>query len=113
MLVMSAAPIPRTLALIIYYGDLDISVLDELPPGTSNYRNICNQQPKRAQALQYIRTHLDAGQQAYIICPLIEEGTNDMSSVVEYANALQTETFPDKVIGILHGKMKPKEKILL
>ena len=109
MLVMSATPIPRTLALIIY-GDLDISVLDELPPGRQTIEKYAISSRKRARALQYIRTHLDAGQQAYIICPLVEESTNDMASVVQYANALQTETFPDKVIGILHGKMKPKEK---
>ena len=109
MLVMSATPIPRTLALIIY-GDLDISVLDELPPGRQTIETYAISSRTRARALQYIRTHLDAGQQAYIICPLVEESTNDMASVVQYANALQTETFPDKVIGILHGKMKPKEK---
>lgn len=109
MLVMSATPIPRTLALIIY-GDLDISVLDELPPGRQTIETYAISSRKRARALQYIRTHLDAGQQAYIICPLVEESTNDMASVVQYANALQTETFPDKVIGTLHGKMKPKEK---
>lgn len=109
MLVMSATPIPRTLALIIY-GDLDISVLDELPPGRQTIETYAISSRKRARALQYIRTHLDAGQQAYIICPLVEESTNDMASVMQYANALQTETFPDKVIGTLHGKMKPKEK---
>ena len=109
MLVMSATPIPRTLALIIY-GDLDISVLDELPPGRQTIETYAISSRKRARALQYIRTHLDAGQQAYIICPLVEESTNDMASVVQYANALQTETFPDNVTGILHGKMKPKEK---
>ena len=109
MLVMSATPIPRTLALIIY-GDLDISVLDELPPGRQTIETYAISSRKRARALQYIRTHLDAGQQAYIICPLVEESTNDMASVVQYANVLQTETFPDKVIGTLHGKMKPKEK---
>lgn len=109
MLVMSATPIPRTLALIIY-GDLDISVLDELPPGRQTIETYAISSQKRARALQYIRTHLDAGQQAYIICPLVEESTNDMAGVVQYANALQTETFPDKVIGTLHGKMKPKEK---
>lgn len=109
MLVMSATPIPRTLALIIY-GDLDISILDELPPGRQTIETYAISSRKRARALQYIRTHLDAGQQAYIVCPLIEESTNDMASVEQYANALQTETFPDKVIGTLHGKMKPKEK---
>ena len=109
MLVMSATPIPRTLALIIY-GDLDISILDELPPGRQTIETYAISSRKRARALQYIRTYLDAGQQAYIICPLVEESTNDMASVVQYANALQTETFPDKVIGTLHGKMKPKEK---
>lgn len=109
MLVMSATPIPRTLALIIY-GDLDISILDELPPGRQKIETYAISSRKRPRALQYIRTHLDEGKQAYIICPLVEESTNDMASVEQYAAALQTETFPDKVIGTLHGKMKPKEK---
>ncbi len=109
ILVMSATPIPRTLALMIY-GDLDISVLNEMPPGRQKIETYVISSRKRPRALQYIYTHLNAGRQAYMICPLIEQNSSDLVSVEQYANSLQKETFPDKVIGILHGKMKPKEK---
>ena len=109
MLVMSATPIPRTLALMIY-GDLDISVLDERPPGRREIETYAISSQKRPRALAYLRKHLEQGLQAYIICPLVQEGVSDMANVVQYANALQTRTFPDKTVGILHGKMKPKEK---
>lgn len=107
-LVMSATPIPRTLALMIY-GDLDISVLDELPPGRQKIETHCINSEKRPRAFEYIRRHLEQGRQAYIICPLIDESENDMASVNEYAEML-SEYFPKESIGILHGKMKPKEK---
>lgn len=109
MLVMSATPIPRTLALMIY-GDLELSVLDELPPGRQPVETYAISSRKRARALQYLRKHLDQGLQAYIICPLVEEGASDMASVTQYAANLQQESLADKQIGILHGKMKPKEK---
>ncbi len=107
-LVMSATPIPRTLALMIY-GDLDISVLDELPPGRQKIETYCIDSPKRHRAYGYIQKHLDEGRQAYIICPLIEESDSDMMSVNEYAESL-SEFFPRESIGLLHGKMKPAEK---
>ena len=107
-LVMSATPIPRTLALMIY-GDLDISVLNELPPGRQKIETYCIDSQKRHRAYGYIQKHLDEGRQAYIICPLIEESDSDMASVTEYAERLK-EFFPTAAIGLLHGKMKPAEK---
>ena len=109
MLVMSATPIPRTLALMIY-GDLDVSVLDELPPGRQTIDTYAIRTPRRERAFGFLRKHIDQGYQCYIICPLIEEGQSDMASVQEYAEMLRTRFFPDVSIGILHGKMKPKEK---
>ncbi len=109
MLVMSATPIPRTLALMIY-GDLDISVLDELPPGRQKIDTYAITGEKRPRAFRYIKKHLDAGRQCYIICPMIEEGQNDMASVTQYAEKLKQEWLPGYSVGLLHGKMKPKEK---
>lgn len=108
-LVMSATPIPRTLALMIY-GDLDISILDELPPGRQKIDTYAISSEKRLRAFRYIKKHLDAGLQCYIICPMIEEGQNDMASVTQYAEKLKKEWLPGYSIGLLHGKMKPKEK---
>lgn len=109
MLVMSATPIPRTLALMIY-GDLDLSVLDERPPGRQPIASYRIDSSKRQRAYGYIRRHIEQGRQGYIICPLVEEGESDMASVTEYTRRLREEVFPDLRIGMLHGKMKPKEK---
>ena len=108
-LVMSATPIPRTLALMIY-GDLDISVLDERPPGRQAIRTYAIDSKKRPRAFQFLRKHIDQGYQCYIICPLIEEGQSDMASVTQYTEILRRDYFPDLEIGVLHGKMKPREK---
>lgn len=108
-LVMSATPIPRTLALMIY-GDLDISVLDERPPGRQPIETYAIDSGKRQRAFAYLRKHIDQGYQCYIICPLIEEGQSDMASVLQYTQLLQRDYFPDLEIGMLHGKMKAKEK---
>ena len=108
-LVMSATPIPRTLALMIY-GDLDISVLDERPPGRQTIRTYAVDGTKRERAFGYLRKHIEEGYQCYIICPLIEEGVGDMASVLEYTEQLRREYFPDVAIGMLHGRMKAKEK---
>lgn len=108
LLVMSATPIPRTLALMIY-GDLDISVLDELPPGRQKIETYLIDPPKRQRAFAFIQKHLDEGRQGYMICPLIEEDESGMESVTEYAQTVQA-AFPRYKVGILHGKMKPKEK---
>ncbi len=109
MLVMSATPIPRTLALMIY-GDLDLSILDERPPGRQPIVSYRIDSSKRQRAYGYIRRHIEQGRQGYIICPLVEEGESDMASVTEYTRRLREEVFPDLRIGMLHGKMKPKEK---
>lgn len=109
MLVMSATPIPRTLALMIY-GDLDLSILDERPPGRQPIASYRIDSSKRQRAYGYIRRHIEEGRQGYIICPLVEESESDMASVTEYTRRLREEVFPDLRIGMLHGKMKPKEK---
>ncbi len=108
LLVMSATPIPRTLALMIY-GDLDISVLDELPPGRQKIDTYAIRSTRRERAFGFIQQHIAQGYQCYMICPLVEEGKSDMASVQEYAGMLQTR-FPGVTVGVLHGKMKPKEK---
>lgn len=108
-LVMSATPIPRTLALMIY-GDLDISVLDEMPPGRQTVDTYAISGDKRLRAFRFIKKQIDAGRQCYIICPMIEEGQNDMASVNEYAQKAREEWLPGCKIGVLHGKMKAKEK---
>ncbi len=109
-LVMSATPIPRTLALIVY-GDLDISVLDELPPGRQKIDTFAVDESYRERVYNYIKKHLDKGLQAYIICPLVEESeVMDLVSATEYAQKLKDESFRDYSVGLLHGKMKAKEK---
>lgn len=107
VLVMSATPIPRTLALMIY-GDLDISVIDELPPGRQPIETCCIDSPKRGRALRFLQKQVQAGHQCYIVCPAIEGGT-DKSNVAGYAAKL-SRALPDCRIGALHGRMKPKEK---
>lgn len=109
-LVMSATPIPRTLALMIY-GDLDVSVLDELPPGRQPVDTFVISSEKRQRAYGYIQKHLRQGFQAYIVCPLVEAGEVDMGlmNASEYAQ-LAAEAFAGYQVGLLHGKMKPKEK---
>ncbi len=111
-LVMSATPIPRTLALMIF-GDLDISVLDELPPGRQPVETYYIDSSKRQRAYNYVKKHLDDGLQAYIVCPLVEEGSEDLASAVNYAQELTDDQFKDYKVGLLHGKMKPKEKDLV
>lgn len=112
MLVMSATPIPRTLALMIY-GDLDVSVLDELPPGRQPVNTYAVNSSYHARIYQYIRKFIKEGQQAYIVCPLVEEneeGTAGLLSAQAYQSQLQEKVFPDYTVGLLHGKMSSKEK---
>ena len=109
LLVMSATPIPRTLALMIY-GDLDISILNELPPGRTPIQTYAIGTDKRARAFGYIRKHIDEGRQAYIVCPLVEEGETDLIAAEQYAEKLANGPFNGYTVGLLHGKMKPKEK---
>lgn len=110
-LVMSATPIPRTLGLIIY-GDLDISVIKELPKGRQPVETFAVSGKLRLRAYTYIMKHLNDGGQAYIVCPLIDENESDedLKSVNEYAEYLSSEIFTDYNIGILHGKMSSDEK---
>ncbi len=108
LLVMSATPIPRTLALMIY-GDLDISVLDELPPGRQKIDTYLIDSAKRQRAFGYIKRHLEQGRQGYLICPLIDQDENGMMSVTQYEELVR-KAFPGVSIGALHGKMKAREK---
>lgn len=112
-LVMSATPIPRTLALIIY-GDLDISVLNELPPGRQPIETYAIDSSKRKRAFNYIKKHLDEGRQGYIVCPLVEESDLvQLAAAEEYAKELSENDFSDYSVGIVHGKMKAKDKELI
>ena len=109
-LVMSATPIPRTLGLIIY-GDLDISVIDEYPKGRQKIENYCVESSLRKRVFAYIKKHLDEGRQGYIVCPMVEENSElDIKSAEEYYADIKDGEFKNYRIGLLHGKMKPKEK---
>lgn len=109
--VMSATPIPRTLALIIY-GELDISILDELPPGRQKIETYAVTSELRQRAYNYVKKHLNAGRQGYIICPLVDEGESDteLASAVKYADELQRGDFRGYTVGLMHGKMKSVDK---
>jgi len=109
MYVMSATPIPRTLALIIY-GDLDVSILDEMPPGRQTVETYAVGSDKRLRALGYVKKHLDRGLQGYIVCPTVEEGELELAAAVQYAEELAQTEFRQYRVGLLHGKMKPAEK---
>ncbi|MBR2579137.1 MAG: ATP-dependent DNA helicase RecG, partial [Clostridia bacterium] len=108
-LVMSATPIPRTLALIVY-GDLDISVLDETLPGRQKIDTFRIDENKRLRALNFIKGIVDEGGQAYIVCAGIEENENDIIDVETYYDKMLSEIFEEKDVGILHGKMSANEK---
>ncbi len=110
VLVMSATPIPRTLALILY-GDLDISIIDELPPNRKKIETFAVTKRMQERVDNFIRKQLEEGRQAYIVCPLVEEGEdNNLKSVIELAEKYQKEILPQYHIAYLHGKMRPKEK---
>ena len=109
MLVMSATPIPRTLALIIY-GDLDVSILDEMPGGRIPIETYRIDSGKRERAYGFIRGLLDEGRQAYIVCPLVDEGEGDLASAEQYAMKLSNGAFSGYSVGLLHGRMKPADK---
>ena len=114
-LVMSATPIPRSLALVMY-GDLDISVIDELPPGRQKVDTLIVNDGKRKDAYSFIRKQIDKGHQAYIVCPMIDEDeSGELRSVEKFAEQLSKTAFSGKKTAFLHGKMKPseKEKIML
>lgn len=109
LIVMSATPIPRTLGLIIY-GDLDISLLDELPPGRQEIRTDVVTSAYHKRIYKFIRDAVDRGEQAYIVCSLVDEGESDLISAKEYADNLAKNEFVGYSVGLLHGKMKPAEK---
>ena len=115
VLVMTATPIPRTLALTVY-GDLDVSVLDERPPGRKEIKTkvYYDHKGSREKAYDLVRRELDKGRQAYVVYPMIEESENpdfkDVKYAVQMAEELQNKIFPDKRVGLLHGKMKADEK---
>lgn len=118
VLVMSATPIPRTLAMIVY-GDLEISVIDELPAGRRPIRTYLIDSSIRQRAFGYIKKHLDEGYQAYLVCPAVQSEDEDtaaasLKSAVEYAEELAHGAFGDYRVGLLHGKMRPaqKEKVM-
>ncbi len=109
IMVMSATPIPRTLALMIF-GDLDISIIDELPPGRQKVDTFLIDGDKRDRAYGFLKKEIAAGHQCYIVCPLVEENVSGLASAEEYARHLQETVLSDCRIGVLHGKMKPKDK---
>ena len=118
ILVMSATPIPRTLALIIY-GDLDVSVMDELPPGRTPVDTLLVGEDKRQRMYGFVRKQVGEGRQVYIVCPSVEENGGagwedgpgmDLKAVTAYAAELRERVFPDLRVGFVHGKLKSKEK---
>jgi ATP-dependent DNA helicase RecG len=110
VLVMSATPIPRTLALTLY-GDLDLSVIDEMPPGRQMIITRWMSPLERERAYSFLRSQIEQGRQAFIICPLVEESEKiEAKSAVEEHARLQQEIFPDLKLGLLHGRMKAEEK---
>ncbi len=110
LLVMSATPIPRTLGLIIF-GDLDISIIDELPPQRKPVKTALRTTAQRKKIYDFIRKEVSEGRQAYIVCPLVEEGeTEGLVSAEEYAAELMLNQFPDISVGLVHGKLKSDEK---
>lgn len=112
VLVMSATPIPRTLALIIY-GDLDISVIDELPPGRQKVDTFAVPDSYHPRVFRFIRKHVAEGRQAYVVCPLVgsvDTLPNEKKTVTDFAEKLQKEVFPDLRVVYVHGKMRPAEK---
>lgn len=110
ILVMTATPIPRTLALILY-SDLDISVIDELPPGRQQVKTYVVGENMRRRVYNFIDKNVAEGSQVYIVCPMVEEGeASELKSVTEYTERLKTEIFPHIPIGFVHGKMKSAEK---
>lgn len=111
ILVMTATPIPRTLALILY-GDLDISIIDELPPGRQPIETIAIEHKRRNEAYEnLVRNEVEKGRQVYVVCPLVDESEKiEATAAVELVEELKREFFSDLKVGLLHGKMRPSEK---
>ncbi len=108
-LVMSATPIPRTLAMMIY-GDLDISIINELPSGRIPVETYAVTGGYRERAYEFIRKHINMGRQAYIVCTVIEQNDTDLKSATEYKDKLSETVFKEFNVGLLHGKMTAREK---
>ncbi|MBP0963435.1 MAG: ATP-dependent DNA helicase RecG, partial [Oscillospiraceae bacterium] len=112
MMIMSATPIPRTLSLMIY-GDLDVSVIDQLPPGRTPVETLLIDSAKRQRAFGFIRDYLDKGFRAYIVCPLVEQSEQTPDGLLaaeDYMTQIAAPAFEGYKIELLHGKMKPKDK---
>ena len=113
VLVMTATPIPRTLALILY-GDLDISIIDELPPNRKKIDTFAVPKSMEERVNNFIKRQVDEGRQAYIVCPLVEENEeSDLKSVEKLYEKSKTETFPEYKVEYIHGKMKAKDKDII
>jgi ATP-dependent DNA helicase RecG len=110
VLVMTATPIPRTLALTLY-GDLDVSVIRDTPPGRLPTRTVAKPESRREDVYSFVREQLDAGRQAYVVYPLVEESDKvDLKAATEMADHLAQEVFPQYRLGLLHGRMKADAK---
>ena len=110
ILIMTATPIPRTLALIVH-GDLDVSIIDELPPGRKKIETFVRNDKNRDKIYDFVREQVNQGRQIYIVCPLVEESeTLNIKSATEIYENLSENEFKDFRVSLLHGKMKPKEK---
>ena len=110
LLVMSATPIPRTLGLLIY-GDLDISILDELPPGRTPVKTRCITGKKRRDLYHFIDQEIGRGRQVYLVCPAIEDVPDGgLNAVKSYYEDIAKALLPERRVGLMHGKLKPKEK---
>ena len=110
VLVMTATPIPRTLAMTAY-GDLDVSVIDQLPPGRKTVSTLLFRASQKKAAYDLLRKEVEAGRQAYVVYPLVEQSEKlDLQDAIQAAEQLQTREFPTKNVGLLHGRMKSKEK---
>ena len=110
LLVMSATPIPRTLGLLIY-GDLDISILDELPPGRTPVKTRCITGKKRHDLYHFLDQEIGRGRQVYLVCPAIEDTPDGgLNAVKSYYEGIAKALLPERRVGLMHGKLKPKEK---
>jgi ATP-dependent DNA helicase RecG len=110
VLVMTATPIPRTLALTAY-GDLDVSVMREMPPGRHPIKTIAKPESRRDEIYEFVKKQLDEGRQAYVIYPLVEESAKvDLRAATEMADHLSIDVFPQYRVALLHGRMKQDEK---
>src|SRR2546430_7002084 len=114
VLVMTATPIPRTLALTVY-GDLDVSVIRDMPPGRLPIKTVAKPESRRDEVYEFVRQQLDAGRQAYVIYPLVEESSKiDLKAATEMADHLAQDIFPTYRVGLLHGRLRQpgKERVM-